>query len=114
MRRAFFQPRLAGVGVVLGFLVYLLPLYGVIPRPGPGGASDRALGIVFARHRQAHQDVVADDRPVPRPLAPAVLPACPLAVTAPEPGRCSMGGDARRDRASRPPSPGSPRSPPIL
>jgi hypothetical protein len=107
-------PDLAGVSVVLGLLVYLLPLYGALSRPAPGGATDRALGIVFARHRQADVDVAADERPAPRPFAPAVLPACPLALTVPEPGGCTTAGKTRREHVGHVPSPGSPRSPPIL
>jgi hypothetical protein len=99
---------------MLGLLAYLLPLYGVIPGRGPAGATDRTPGIVFARYRQAHLDVVADERPVPRPFAPALAPVSAPAVTAPEPAECSTDGDARNDLVSRPPSPGGSRSPPAL
>ena len=34
-------PVLAGVGAVFGLVVYLMPLYTAVPRPGPGGAGDR-------------------------------------------------------------------------
>ncbi len=118
MRRALSRPRcpprLAGVGVVLGLLAYLLPLYGVVPGRGPAGATDRALGIVFARYRQAALDATADERPVPRPFALALSPVSPPAVTAPEPASSAAAGAARSDLVSRPPSPGGPRSPPVL
>jgi hypothetical protein len=107
-------PSLAGVSVVLGLLVYLLPLYGASPRPAPGGAIDRALGIVFARHRQADVDGAADERPVARPFAPAVVPACLLALTVPGPVGCLMAGRIRSERVWHGPFPGRPRSPPIL
>lgn len=102
------------MSAVLGLLVYLLPLYGALPRPTSGGATDRALGIVLARHRQADVDVAAAERPAPLPFAPAVVPACPLVLTVPEPGGCSTAGQTRRERVWHVPSPGSPRSPPIL
>jgi hypothetical protein len=107
-------PRLAGVGVMLGLLAYLLPLYGGVPGRGPAGATDRTPGILFARHRQVHLDAAADERPLPRPFAPALSPVPPPAVAAPEPATCSAAGAARIDLVSRPPSPGGPRSPPLL
>jgi hypothetical protein len=99
---------------MLGLLAYLLPLYGVVPGQGPAGAVDRTPGIVFARHRQAHLDAPADERPTPRPFAPAVLPAPPPGVAAPEPAESRASHAAQRDLVSRRPSPGAPRSPPAL
>ncbi len=104
-------PRLAGAGAILGLLVSLLAPYGVIPRPGPSGAIDRTLGIVFARHRPA--DAVADDRSLPPLSTPALPPPCTPAVMVPGPAACSLAGDARQDLASRPAPPGRPRSPPV-
>jgi hypothetical protein len=99
---------------MLGLLAYLLPLYGLVPGRGLAGATERAPGIVFARYRQADLAAAADERPVPRPFVPALSPVSSSALTAPEPATCSGAGAARSDLASRPPSPGGPRSPPVL
>jgi hypothetical protein len=97
---------------MLGLALYLLPLYAAGARPAPGGVGDRAPGIVFSRYRQAQLDVVADDRPLPAPALAALPPACAAGVPAPAAGGCTDGGDTPADRASRPASPGRPRSPP--
>jgi hypothetical protein len=102
------------VGVVLGLVAYLLPLYGLVPGRGPAGMTDRTPGILFARHRQAHLDAVADEQPASRPFAPAVFPAAPPGVAAPEPAESRASHAAPRDVVSRRPSPGAPRSPPTL
>ena len=105
----------AGAGAILGLLIYLLPLAAAMPRPGWGGGVDRTPGIVFARYRQAQLDVEADDRPVPRPPAPALPYACMPAVIAPELTGCwGRRGDVRDDLASGPLPAGAPRSPPVL
>jgi hypothetical protein len=103
---------LPAVGVLLGLLVYLLPLYATAPRSGPGGAGDRAHGVVVWRHRQPQLDVLADDRPLPRPTLSALPPACVPGVLAPLVGGCPVVSNAVTDLASRPASPGRPRSPP--
>jgi hypothetical protein len=117
MRRAFPRcgrlPALASVGATLGLVIYLLLLVAAMPRQGLGGGLDRPPGIVFARYRQAQLDVVADHRPVPRPHAPALPPACMSAVFAPEATRCSSSTDARTDLVEHVSSPGSPRGPPV-
>jgi hypothetical protein len=97
---------------MLALLIYLLPLYGLTARSGTGGVVDRAPGIVVARHRHALLELVADERPVPQPSAPA-LPACMPAGLAPDPSPCSTAGDGRADLVSRPLAPGTPRSPPV-
>lgn len=107
-------PFLAAVGAMLGLVVYLLPVYAAAPRPGPGGAGDRTHAIVFSRHRQAQLDVVADDRPLPRPTVSAVPPACVPEVLAPAVAGGSVAGDAVTDLASGSAPPGRPRSPPAL
>jgi hypothetical protein len=100
------------MGILLGLLVYVAPLYGAIPRPGPGGAIDRTLGIVLARHRQAEIDAAAEDPRAPRLGLPALPPVSPPHAVPPEAARGSIRGAGRSDLASRPPSPGRPRSPP--
>jgi hypothetical protein len=100
------------VGVVLGLAVYVLPLAAAMPRTGLGGAIDRAPGILFARHRQVQLDALSDDRPVPRPYAAALPPACVPAVLAPDPGSGSIAEDGHHDPAARALSPGTPRGPP--
>lgn len=103
----------AGVGAILGLLIYLLLLAAAMPRPGWGGAVDRPPGIVFARYRQAQLDIAADDRPVPQPPALALLSAGMPAVLAADPTGCSGEGITRDDLASRPFPAGAPRSPPV-
>jgi hypothetical protein len=98
---------------MLALLVYLLPLATVMPRPGLGGAIDRIPGIVSARSRQAQMDVASDDRPAPRPFAPALPSACAPAGLEREPGGCSSAEGGGHDLAAVRPSPGSPRSPPV-
>jgi len=105
-------PFLAGVGAVFGLVVYLMPLYAAVPRPGPGGAGDRAHAIIFSRHRQAQLDVAADDRPHSRPTVSALPPACVPGILAPAVSGCSVAGDVQAALAPRPGFQGRPRSPP--
>ncbi len=103
----------ARAGAVLGLIIYLIPLAAAMPRTGRGGAVDRAPGIVLARYRQAQLDVAADDRPVLRPPALALPPACMPTVLVPDPAGCEGEGSLRDDVASRPLPAGAPRSPPV-
>ncbi len=105
--------RLAGVGVMLGLLAYLLPLYGVVPGRGAASAGDRTPGVVFARHRQAHLDAVVDEWPAPPPFAPALFPDSLPTVAAPEPAGPLPAGAVPSELVSRP-LPGGPRSPPVF
>jgi hypothetical protein len=96
---------------MVGLFAYLLPIYAAAPRPGPGSGTDRAPGIVFARHRQVQVDVPADDRPLPRPELAALPSTWARAVRVPELVGALPGGEAG-EPASRSVSPGSSRGPP--
>jgi hypothetical protein len=102
---------MARAGALLGLLIHVLPLAAALPPSGRSGAADRAPGIVLARYRQALADAPADDRSLPPPSVPALLPACLPAVRAPDPAGCSR-VDVWDEHAS-PSLSGSPsRSPP--
>jgi hypothetical protein len=104
---------LAKVGAVVGLLVYLLPIYAAVPRPGQAGGGDRAPGIVFARYRPAQLDAATDEGPLPRPSVSALPLATVPATLVPELTGSSRGGDGGA-LASRPASPGRSRSPPVV
>jgi hypothetical protein len=101
------------VGVIVGLLVYFLPIYAAAPRPSLGGGGDRAPDIVLARYRQAQFDATADDRPPPRPFVSALPPASAHVAFVPELAGAAPGRDGR-DLAPLPGSPGSSRSPPVV